>query len=475
MIYLWFCDRQKFADFISNRKPLSKEEMRSADAIEDIPLRNDEIILVWQKPPYDKFILPRAAIVAEGNTLDFLAWISTYFRNIRPFTAHCRVLTPSIAHLLTQSVKSPLTLDLRSADIGLVLAEGVAYSVGRMDSNKLPFPAFVRTLSFAYAEGVKQFEHIFTDSGMIFDLIQKGWLVARELTNQPLLELSPTDISLVWTLVICAVNGNRENWITNNVDIQIIKALQNVMQTGVVSHELWEKLSSLYFKNFPFNELMEGSRESRVKTVEIAIRELAHGSQETKKQRAFLAGYMVSRIQPGTLEHFPILFPVINELRESLLWYGACSGLTPESSVDNYGNGLGWLLKRELGRPSNWLDRPNCDISLSEAGILFRNREGIKINILTLASGTLKIEVFPLINTSVKWSYHGDEQISEENTLIGQQKTLLDDFKDNDFLKKNASEILLKLDENSQLLNSIRKRVEATFVEKSTKERKPRK
>ena len=104
---------------------------------------------------------------------------------------------------------------------------------------------------------------------------------------------------------------------------------------------------------------------------------VAHGPEDSlARERSFIAGYMASRIQPGSLDHFPVLFPVTDKLRESLLWYGACSGLTPESSVNAYGNGLGWLMKRELGRPLHWLDRPNCDIAFSEMSVLLANREG---------------------------------------------------------------------------------------------------
>ena len=139
MIYLWLCDRHRFVDFITNRKALNRSDVRSADTIADVSLRGDDITLVWQKSPTDTFAMPRAVMVAEGSTSDFLAWVSTYFRHIRPFTAHCRVLPPSLAHLLIQPIPPPSLPDVGSADIGLILAEGMAYSVGRTDLNRLPF------------------------------------------------------------------------------------------------------------------------------------------------------------------------------------------------------------------------------------------------------------------------------------------------------------------------------------------------
>lgn len=76
--------------------------------------------------------------------------------------------------------------------------------------------------------------------------------------------------------------------------------------------------------------------------------------------------------------------------------------MDPTASVTDYGNGLGLLINRELGRPSNWLDRPNCDIAFSEMTNLLRNHEGGRLGIRTLTTGYLKVEILPLITTSVK-------------------------------------------------------------------------
>jgi len=181
---------------------------------------------------------------------------------------------------------------------------------------------------------------------------------------------------------------------------------------------------------------------------------------------------MTSRIQPGSLDHFPLLFPAIAELRESLLWYGACAGLTPETSVDNYGNGLGWLMKRELERPSHWLDRPNCDIAISEMAILLRGREGTKLNLQTLASGVLKVEVFPLISTSIKWSESGEDHVNERDTLASHQRTLFDE---DTRLRQDVLELLRRIEESSRSLDAIRKQAETTFGERAPGGRKRRK
>jgi len=472
MMHLWSCDRRRFVDFIANRKPLNGSDVQSADTIERFAVGGDNILLVWQRSPTDTFALPRAAIVAEGSTKDFLAWVSTYFRHIRPFTAHCRVLTPSLVRLAMQSISSPAIPDLRSADIGLILAEGIAYSIGRIDLGQLSLPAFARTLSFAYAEGAKLYGRMFAEGGIAFEQIRSGWLSARELSNQASLDLSPSDIRDVWAVVLSAVAGVEPNQAKAKSEPLLVEALQGVRANGHIPSEMWTKFSFRFHKTESLIEAIEGPREGRVKAVNMAIRELAYGPEETRRHRAFIVGYMASRIQPGSFDHFSLLFPAITELRESVLWYGVCAGLTPETSVNDYGSGLGWLIKRELGRPSHWLDRPNCDLGLSEMAILFRSRESTKINLQTLASGVLKVEVFPLISTSVRWAEYVESHVSERNTMADHQRTI---FGEDERLRQDVLELLRRIEESSVSLAAIRKQVETKFGEKIPKGRKRQK
>jgi hypothetical protein len=137
----------------------------------------------------------------------------------------------------------------------------------------------------------------------------------------------------------------------------------------------------------------------------------------------------------------------------------------PETAVDSFGNGLGWLMKREWGRPAHWLDRPNCDIALSEMAVLLSNREGPRPSIPTLASGVLKVEVFPLISTNVKWSEQGEDI---DKAAIAHRKALFDEDAP---LKEDVHELRRKLEECAMSLDSIRKHVESTFGERFPKGR----
>jgi hypothetical protein len=213
---------------------------------------------------------------------------------------------------------------------------------------------------------------------------------------------------------------------------------------------------------------MTGPREIRVKIVDAAIHELAKGPDISRRQRSFLAGYLASLIQPGAIDHFKILFPVRSELPECFLWYGVLSGLTPRSSVLNYDNGLGWLINRELGRTTNWLDPPDCDIALTEMEILLRDRENSRLEMRTFVSGLLRIELFPLIYTGVKWSESIEKHVDDRN-LYGKQLTL---FPEETRLTQDVQELLSKIQETSTSLNAIRRQVETRFGQKNPRRQK---
>jgi hypothetical protein len=343
------------------------------------------------------------------------------------------------------------------------VAEAVAYSVGRTDPNRLPFAALARTLSFAYAECARRYGGALGSHDGLVESIKSGWTSTRELTHQAPLEVSANVITEVWAVVLSVAGGAGVVHQKQAPDPLLIEAMSGVKTYGSIPKEIWNRLAARVLRDVPPTELLEGPREARVRAVENAVRELTNRREGSRPERGFVAGYMASRIQPGTLDHFAVLFPAIAELRDSLLWYGACAGLAPDSAVANYGNGLGWLLKREVRRPAHWLNRPSCDIALSELTVLMGGREGSKPIIPTLASGVLKVEVVPLVSTSVKWTDHGEDIAAEKRVA---PKTLFDEG------IHLQEEILRRLEQSTASLDAIRKLVETTFGGKLPKNRK---
>jgi len=466
MIYQWTCNRLSLVDYIVNRKPVNELDLKISNSLCDLYIGNDEFVMIWDRNPSVEFSIPQVVVINENSTIDFLAWVTTYFRQIRPFTSQCRVLSPTYAKMLLQKDHETINTNVNTAIIGLILAEGVAYSVGRTDLNRLPFSAFARTLCFSLAKGSQNYIHTFADMGLILEEIRNGWATARELVNQPSLILSSSEIREVFEIVNGVVDKDTFQHPKVKYDLVLVEAIKGLKESGRIPNAVLAKISESSQAGISIFREMDGPRETRVKAVEGIIRELVIGPIETKRRRAFLAGYIVSLVQPGSLDHFPLLSSAITDLPECFLWYGACAGLIQESSVDNYANGLGWLLRRELERTSFCLDRPRCDIALSEMIVLLKNREEINLNIRTLTSGTLEVEIFPLVSTTMKYSEHVEVITGEKNTIISNQKTL---FGDESQLRQDVLEILYKIEEGTKSLYAIRKQVEMKFGEKTTK------
>jgi hypothetical protein len=460
-MYIWSCEKRQFVDFLSSRKTLNQADIKSIESLKGLSVRGESLLLIWKQSPKEFFLMPSAIVVAENNKQDFLAWVSTYFRHIRPFTAHCRILTEKTIGLLLQESEAKNLPDFRAVEVGLIIAEGVAYSAGFTNYNRLPLSAFSRTLSFVYSEGIHKYGNQFLQGKAIIEHINEGWDKARRLSNQMPLSLDPLNIYNVWETVLCAVCGKCS--LTNfTPDSLLVEALQGVMADGKISQDVWKLLYGDSGRAESLVSAMDGPREGRVKTIDAELRDLASAGGVERKYRAFLAGYLASRIQPGSLDHFPVLLPALKQLPESFLWYGACSGLMPETTVNNYGNGLGWLMMRELGRPSCWLDSPDCDISLLEMETLFQSREDSKISLPTVVSGILKVEIFPLVSTNIKWSESFETQ-SEKYRQTESQGSL---FRDDNELRNDVMQVLRMLEDNRLTLNAIKNKVEKKFGEK---------
>ena len=149
----------------------------------------------------------------------------------------------------------------------------------------------------------------------------------------------------------------------------IVVGINEIINEGRISLDTFSRYSNLLDDYKDMLTAMEGPIEKReVKTVEkLVSRLINNNTNKSNMTQSFIAGYFTSLIQPGCLDHFPILLPLIKDNPESILWYGACAGLFPECAIDRYRDGLTLLIKREICRSSSLLDRPLCDVSSARA------------------------------------------------------------------------------------------------------------
>lgn len=468
MTFHWRCDRIGVTDLLSGQAAPPRNEVSSVERFVPGSYRGSQLDLLWASDPTESFSLPRCIIVSDNELTDFIAWATTYFRHIRPFTAHCRVLGKTMAIQSVDAGKVEWPASYRSADIALIIAEAVAYSTGTLDISGTPFAYCSRTLSSSVAQLLRSYSTAANFDDSLVDRVKEGWASARQKAGHNELPLRAEDILDVWRSVISVSSTSNRR---RKVDRLVTEALSSVAENGKILHREWRTLARDIDQDDSMWSALEGPREGRVLAIERALPRLSKGRKADRKTRAFLAGYLASRIQPGTLEHFRVLLPIQEELRESFLWYGVCAGLTPETTVDNFGDGLGWLLRRELSRKQDWLERPKSDISLIEYEVLNQTSDSRAPAFRTRSLTSLDIELIPFVSTNVRRGDRARE--NEPQTAIrGRQATL---FPENEAQMHEVHQVLRRIEESSHSLNAIRIAVEKAFGQKSPKKSRKRK
>lgn len=468
MIFQWVCERAQVTELLAGHTTPPRDGV--VQCREYLPKgKRGEIELLWAADPTERFILPRSIVVEDEELKDFSAWMSTYFRHIRPFTAHCRIMGRSMASKVRQSGMSEWPERYRSADIAVVIAETVAYSIGTSSASNTPYAYCTRTLSHVIAQAFRRYQGAWEGDEVLVDSVRDGWLVSRERAGHDALPLTADQVLDVWNTIFSVFERPSRR---RKVDRLVSEALASVVENGKILRQEWRLLARNVDTADSLWNSLEGPREGRVLAVEKALPKLARGPSSDRKTRAFLAGYLASRIQPGTLEHFRVLASVSDELRDSFLWYGACAGLAPETSVEEYDQGLGWLLRRELARDYFWLQRPQADISLTEFALLTNSPETRRPNFQTKSIGSLDVELVPFVTTNVRW---GDAPKASDRQVSAQsrQATL---FAENEVSMHEVHELLRRVEESSHNLNTIRIAVEKAFGDKTpARSRKRRK
>jgi hypothetical protein len=467
VISIFKCNRLDLAEYLSQKAPNTIIQFDEIDSFAELVLKKEQVALIWPDRPSSNYSLPHALVVPDEEIDDIHAWVITYFRQFRPFTAHCRILPQSVVNPISLSKTFNMPHEFYTVAIGLIVSEGVVSSISIPDWNRLHFSAFTRTLSYLYAESIIKYCNKDSNKNILHKMYN-NWLSIKEITNKPRLSIDPLQIRQVWDLVLATYKLQNFSNVISDSDFIIIDALNDIKSTGSISNKMWLELTRNCSNITPVIKMMNGPLEERVKATEFAISELSKLSQSEYRLSAFIIGYLTSQISQGSLDFFPVILPVMAALKESFLWYGVCAGMSKKSNVDFYGNSLGLLVRRELERKVTFFDRPDCDIAFAELDILLKSKENTALPVQSVINGILKVELYPHISTIIRWptTVAGDT-IRKENTP-NQQISL---FSENEELRKDVLDLLKQIEVGNERLNEIRIMVEKKFGEKSTKKR----
>jgi hypothetical protein len=397
--------RRELVDLITPRRegdvPGVVEEHRPSFDI----VRSEMMAAVWPARPAEFGRMPTVIVVPEGMRRDTLAWLSTYVRDFRPFTAYCRVVERPIAEQFLRGPSAPNLLGLEGICSGLILGEALTHGRGRASILDLPATSYSATLSHAISRAFA-----LTSGSFPVDVIVRLWTQAREITGQNGLGVSPNAIVSVWAVAL-GVSGHRAQPRNLFEPTDVLGAAwAELNSAGEMRDPVWQRLIDGYPDLDRMRSLIEVPREQRVEAIDVALRILLSSKRGDEERRGFLAGYFTSLLGPGTLDHADFLGPVATAFPTAYLWYGLFGGANPRGDALPVGNPLARRIIRDLTIPDRLVDRPRCDVALEELAM-----HGPAENLLRLTAkaGRLDIDILPGVTTSVRWPPHevptGDE------------------------------------------------------------------
>lgn len=389
-------DRRELVDLLSPRA-----NGRSVGALEERRpsfdvVRPDKMVAVWPHDPDEFGRMPTAIITRDGERLDVMAWLSTYVRDFRPFTAYCRVVERPIAEKFLYAPEAPTLNRMEGICAGLILGESLMHARGRASILDLPFSTYSATLSHAISRTYAQ-----TGGAIPPEQVAELWSDARAITAQSAL-VPPPAILAVWSAALGISRSIRHTKSLFSSSDILIHSWMEIALRGELPDAIWRELVEGYNDLDSMRPILSMPREQRVHMIDMALHMLVTGRGD-EERRSFLAGYFTSLLGPGTLDHADFLTPVGSALPTSYLWYGLFAGINLRGDALPVGNPLARRIIRDLTIPDRLIDRPRCDVALEELRM-----HGSPENILkmTSKSGRLDIDLLPGVTTSVRWPPH---------------------------------------------------------------------
>jgi hypothetical protein len=402
---MWYrqTSREELVDLIErdSGNPIASREGRN---FSDIRLGTSGIAAYWKDEPSKSSSLPTGVVVRSEDLEDFIAWVATYVP-LRPFTAFCRVVDPTVIDYFYNS--HPVSsISFEDCFLGIILAE-----CARNQGNKTQFTLadFSGTLSFcltrSVALGVRE------EAG---EWIERQWARTKELISSP---NESGDTASVLRIFRLARALDTFTLVASEEEQIILQCARDIAQSGEIGRDNWFRLTSWNPQLSRSLEIQKLPREGRIQLLRRTA-ELTWGERDPRAP--FVIGYLGSAVAPGTFDHYRTVLEFEPKLRGVLLWYGFCAGLHRRNSLQLFSEGLGRRIAREFERPDSIYARPYCDVAVTELDVLMRT--GKPLDLRLGAPGTIEIELAPCVTTTR--SFATEEQTRRPENIDGMLREL---------------------------------------------------
>ena len=432
---------------IAQGEGLKNQLLRVVESLDEFKEFTTGLVAVWAEKPEEPR-LPNLLLVPEYEKKDLFAWANTYLR-VKPLTAFVRTLDFETINKLATPPSN--TDKWQNPIIGLILAEALTYI--DQPSPKLSLRTCEGTCSFAVArsllrvEGVRGVQH----TGL-------NWFRSREALGNRANRLAPLHLQGVWSAIAQLVTSEKQD-----VSQTIVRSAKDLFQFGEISDSDWRALTN-DMAVYDLRTAMQDTREERVKLLETFLQSFGNRVR-ANDETAFLIGYLVSMIAPGTLDHWRLLTPIRQSIPTAGLWYGVCAGLRKEARMESYGGGVGRLVNRELQRKVDLLERPTCDIAVDElevTGPFFKVENGA-------SSNAMEVELSPGVSVPFRTNGSDQPRLDSETVIQRVNEPPIDPI-----ILDNVDDAIYALQEVKRSLQKVIPYSERSFAGKQRKKRPSR-
>lgn len=403
-IFYSFIERRDFGNLLTSEgiASVQPQEIRNLRLALKVKPGAQTIVAIWADDPYESGQLPELLVCADGVRMDWIAWLTTYAKSLRPITAFSRVLEYDEASALDDPALTPSLDRLSWSAAGVVLGEVLASS--RMADNlldSLPSTAFTSTLSYSMFRSFALYRS--TDQARE---VVAAWDVVRDIAEQRERQLPAGLIANVCLTIFDAFGDAGEGKKSVKLQSEVMKCCKELLMYPNVAPRRLGSISGFQ----EAEAVMRGPRESRVVALDAFIRAVSKNREGEREVLSFAIGYLASQIAPGTIQHAGLLTSVVSEFPESLLWYGFCAGLWGGEQSELFGH-RGRIgadmphsarrILRDLLKKEGLLCRPSADVSFFELLALSRTGRGTIEAIPKASQSTLVVELQPGVDMTV--------------------------------------------------------------------------
>lgn len=381
-------NREEFVEWVANAsfaapEPPKVGKKKSSSNAHDVHL-------YWAK---NATVLHPIVFVPQSDLTDFFAFVSTYFKSLRPFTAFIRVLP-----LEMQSTIESVAMDeeMRTAVAKAVVGGSIAEAW--MNSDRLsekptnPLPLLRSSLSSTLGSSlVKGY------GTASLDWIADEWFGLQSISSLTIQDARFKSALKAWKLLGAAIENDTSTKFERTERL-IIEILSKVIREGYFSSNSLKFAEQLFEPASDLVELLASPREDRIKSFNELVHDLKRRN-DTSIKAEFTAGLHLAIAGNGSLDLLRSAREFDGWLDGATTWFGICCSFFERSNVLSYASSTGRRHMRDLLSEIDFFDAAQADISSLEFAFQIEQPDFDIRRLGVGDTGLIEIEILPGVST----------------------------------------------------------------------------